>query len=337
MAKRVRTASLSPLQAEPPAFRFTDLCPELRLMIYRHLLPSGETINLTNARARPRTSMHKALFLVNKEMHAEVAGVVYGENRFELSMQDGDGLFPDGPVKGELRTRRFNKCRYITTNTAPFLSNCDLYISFGFFKRGGDKARAFERLQRWLVELVAQIGKMHSLRRLRVFFLDDCFCAGPMPWRGDLRALRRALPRRRTAQASWADPVAGGPYGHDVRLRDNAPVFVSHGCHEYLLEPLAELRRVGEVQIEGDLSELFRERLIDQMTNRAAPPLCPLIDSEQVAQRIDLPGEVKRRSRSKAGKLGEPQLDWEGAYATPGVPSDVTIVGCNGEESVGES
>ncbi|KAK4989663.1 hypothetical protein LTR66_007016 [Elasticomyces elasticus] len=178
---------------------------------------------------------------------------------------------------------------------------------------------------------------MHSLRRLRVFFLDDCFCAGPMPWRGDLRALRQALPRRRTAQASWADPVAGGPHGHDVRLRDNAPVFVSHSCHEYLLEPLAELKRVGEVQIEGDLSEQFRERLIDQMTNPAAPPLYPLTDSEQVAQRIDLPREVTGRSRSKASKLGEPQLDWEGAYATPGAPSDVSIVGCHGEESVRES
>ncbi|OCK80857.1 hypothetical protein K432DRAFT_352207 [Lepidopterella palustris CBS 459.81] len=234
-------STTSPSLPPPPQpthpLNFFDLPTELRLKIYRHLLPHGQTIEISPRTIRPYYTpmgspqsriQHRLIQRPPDLQHArnvlgtcrrfrdEAADVLYGENvfRFVLS-RDALGYKTVG-----------NSFLWLPTSVLRLIWKCEVVI-----REELHRPEIYRRVRRWLAHTVARLGEGHALRELRVSIQNGDFV--------------QTAPRMFSIQNLRLQ--AFEPWEGEEEERAKGFQFV--------VEPLAGLRGVRKVSITGHVEE----------------------------------------------------------------------------------
>lgn len=285
------TVTPRPAPTSPPAFRFFDLPTELRMKVYRYLLPHGQTIEIGpqtiqayyspmgSPRCRLRLRLKKRppelqnarnILSTCRRFRDEASDVLYGENVFwfELS-QNGMGTAGLG-----------NNLRWVPAAVLRRIWKCHIEV-----REELHRPHTFRRVRGWLRSAVDRLGDAHALRQLTVhvqtgdFVLED-------PTFLSIQNLRFQTFK------PWAKAEVAKGY-------------------QFVLEPLARLRGISDVRITGHVDEglaktvgevMGKEIGWDRLVRRSYKQHKVLKKKKHAARRTSMLVSTK--------KFWQPELDW---------------------------
>lgn len=285
------TVTPRPTPASPPALQFFDLPTELRMKVFRYLLPHGQTIEIGPQTIRayysPMGSPHCRLRLrltqrppelqnarnilsTCRRFRDEASDVLYGENvfRFELS-RDRMGTVGLG-----------NNLRWVPAAVLRRIWKCHIVV-----REELHRPHTFRRVRGWLKSAVDRLGDAHALRELHIDVQTGDFVL-ETPIFLSVQNLRR-----QTFEPWTKAEVAKG--------------------YQFVLEPLAQLRGINNVQITGHVDEglaktvgevMGKEIGWNRLVRRSYKQHKVLKKKKHAARRTSMLVSTK--------KFWQPELDW---------------------------
>ncbi|KAF2804156.1 uncharacterized protein BDZ99DRAFT_153677 [Mytilinidion resinicola] len=277
----------------PPStpFRIFDLPTELRLKIFRYVLPHHCVIEIGPRTLKPylarspRTpscmirmrltqlptdlNASRNILAVCKSFRAEAGDILYGENTFRFVVSR-DML---GANNIE------NPFTWVPDGVLSQMRKCEILISEVL-----ERPAVYRRVRRWLERMVQRMGEDYALQRLKVELLKGRL----VPW-------------------GHAFNMRGGTV---QRFRPSARVEGSNG-YQFVLEPLARLREVRDVRIQGHVDEGFKGMIQEVMgMERTWDGLNARVYPEKVVLRKKKAGVKKTYQKMSTKKFWQPEYDW---------------------------
>lgn len=317
------------MQSRPTPFNpagsvclFLGLPAELRLRIYEYLLPSGciffvapvtadvapwnrRLVAITKIGASSDCTQQcgaASLLSLNKQIHAEIYPILYGENFFYFLLTAERTFSTSFALAAEDRVEAWTRCFRVrhsglwplTPDTVGYVKRATLLITPSSRKSWPD----FDGCSRRIEAAVTALAAHRELRSLSIVFL-------PQPLGGRLK------PR-----------CSDGLFEHSLDLQP----FYHGGVHsisqlvrpadvrQYMLEGFVRLHGFKNVSISGAVAPSFAEKLREILVGDkpATLELSPLygVTETVVARRKD--GGTKRRKVKKpVMKYWEPKYVWD--------------------------
>ncbi|KAK8245200.1 hypothetical protein HDK77DRAFT_427092 [Phyllosticta capitalensis] len=326
-----------------------NLPSEVRLLIYSHLLPRNKDISFhpitrKSSKGTPVPGyiwepgirgvggLWLSILLVCRLTHDEAADILYGSNRFHFTMTSRERLWnsihPESLNKPFARGLPINTLRVFPSSALLRMRSVSIRVEEDI-----SRPDSYRRVQTWLADAVSRfIGEaeeappgcpplaqqQHRLQDLMVTLISGEF------------AYRHFAP---FADVYWEfNPAASSP---------------AACSHQFVLEPLAQLRGIKSVEIHGHVLPAFAQRLSDIMmitdSTRESSMMTHEYDEHQIGDREPTPlhYDVKRLKKRRCGsgevtppvrttrKFYEPVFDW-GANAV----HDPDAMDIDGEEEM---
>ncbi|KAK7535187.1 uncharacterized protein J3D65DRAFT_444128 [Phyllosticta citribraziliensis] len=321
-----------------------NLPSEIRLLIYSHLLPRNTDIFIhpitrkSNKGApvpghfwepgiRAVGGLWLSILLVCRLTHDEAADILYGTNRFHFSMTSRERMWysfnPQSLNKPYARGLPINTLRIFPSSALRRMRSVSIRIEEDI-----RRPDSYHRVQTWLAEAVSGF--------------DDGAGAppgdsppSPQQQQHGLQEFTATLICGEFSYGSFVLLNTGDLYW-EFRPAAPGPASVAACLYQFVLEPLAQLRGIKKVEIQGHVTPAFAQRLADTMmmggdqSSKPKPTSHGEHDHYQEGdggpgilcydvQRMS-PGKKRRRGDADGGeaallvrssrKFFEPMLDW---------------------------
>ncbi|KAF2499028.1 hypothetical protein BU16DRAFT_523630 [Lophium mytilinum] len=277
----------------PPStpFRIFDLPTELRLKILRYVLPHHRVIEVgprtikpyfARSAGTPSCVIRLRLTQLPSDLNTS-RNILAVCKSFRAEAGDilyGENTFRFVVSRDMLGANNIeNPFAWVPDGVLAQMRKCEILISEVL-----ERPAVYRRVRRWLERLVQRMGEGYALQRLKVELLKGRL----VPWRHAFN------------MQGWAVQ----------RFRPSARVEGSNGF-QFVLEPLARLREVREVRIQGHVDEGFKAMMEEVMgVERTWDGLTARVYPEKVVLRKKKAGVKKTYQMMSTKKFWQPEFDW---------------------------
>lgn len=307
----------------PDPFPFMDLPAEMRLRVYRELMPPKNTIHLLETQGRTGPVFRQmliaghlfdylnhptnaAILQVSRTIYQEAKPVLYGENRFVFHAPklDYDCI---SDLDHALYASKRRRPSYGTEidykedlqgiplfwqmngSLMPFIRRCE----FRVWLPSDTETGGYNLIRAWIKQAASLVGSQHNLLEIRVRLCDES-CLDRSAGTNCLCRYENALDPK---------PVLDGDYR-------NTPSYGT--SHQYILEPFHKINAVPKVIIDGDVSKEFASQLAGVMESST-----PTVMKRQRQRRLVLAQESWPKGKLLIHHHGEdddyndPEFTWD--------------------------
>ncbi|KAH7055882.1 hypothetical protein B0J12DRAFT_434968 [Macrophomina phaseolina] len=329
-------SGLQPQQNQPPS-PFLRLPSEIRLLVYSYLLPHASTITFhpltrkhpSTGTPTPAHAVHipgvwasigiwTGLLRTCRQLHAEGIDALYGRNLFHFSLTSKERVWaftpaaPASPAadQGSTARRGGGGGGPVAANGASGGGGVNALntphargLPVNTLRTSGIGPAALRRMRAVVLRIEEDLSRPESYRRVQAWLRE---------WVERLNAAGgHCLQELRVELVSGVFRYGGFPsFTHSVFWE-----FLPERSHDagaqwqFVLEPLAELGGLREVEVRGHVKPEFAKRLAGKMMAGAtADDGCGMDGIEYAERKVERKtGPVARSTR----KFYEPELDWQ--------------------------